>query len=147
MICSYCKTDSINTVTCDFCFADLTAVRPKINELLDLSNHYSQPELQTMHTIDLLHVLKRIRADRGDMYKTMQLIRKAPQEAQKAVEGYSELKEDGIRMYQEITARKNVVEQILVDRMGYFPERIDDKLLNALKDKIRGTKSTHQDND
>lgn len=137
MICSYCKTETTNTITCDFCLADLATARPKINELLDLSNHYSQPELQKMHTMDLLYVLRRIRADRTDMYKTMQLIRKAPQEAQKAVEGYSELKDDGIRMYQEITARKNVIEEILIDRMGYFPKRIDDKLLNALKEKIQ----------
>lgn len=137
MICSYCKTETTNTVTCHFCLADLAIARPKINKLLDLSNHYSQPELQRMHTIDLLYVLRRLRADRTDMYKTMQLIRKAPQEAQKAVEGYSELKDDGIRMYQEITARKNVIEEILIDRMGYFPKRIDDKLLNALKDKIQ----------
>lgn len=139
MICSYCKTESVNTVTCDFCFADLAAARPKINELIDLSHHYSQPELQKMHTVDLLLILRRLRADRTNMYKTMQIIRKAPQEAQNGIDGYSELKADGINIYQEITARKNVVEQILIDRMGYFPKRIDDKLLNALNDRIRQT--------
>lgn len=137
MICSYCKTESVNSVTCDFCHSDLAAARPKMNQLLDVSNHYSQPELQKMHTVDLLLILRRLRADRTDMYKTMQIIRKAPQEAQESVEGYSELKMDGINMYQEITARKNVIEQILIDRMGYFPKRIDDKLLNALNERIR----------
>lgn len=136
MICSYCKTETTSNVTCDFCLADLTAARPEISHTFDVSHPYTQPELLKMHTYDLLVILKRLRADRTDMYKTMQIIRKAPQEAQKAVEGYSELREDGIKMYQEITARKNVIEQILVDRMGYFPQRIDDKLLGALLTKI-----------
>jgi len=140
MICSYCKTESVNTVTCDFCLADLAAARPKINELLDLSHHYSQPELQKMHTLDLLLILKRLRDDRTNMYKTMQIIRKAPQEAQSSVDGYSELKSDGINMYREITARQRTVEQLLVDRMGYFPKKVTDKLLNALNDKIRQNK-------
>lgn len=137
MICSYCKTDSVNTETCDFCQADLTAARPEISHTFDVAHPYTQPELLKMHTLDLLYILRRVRADRTDMYKMMQVIRKAPQDAQEGVQGYSELKADGIRMYQEITARKNVIEQILIDRMGYYPQRIDDKLLNALIDKIR----------
>lgn len=141
MICSYCKTESVNTVTCDFCHADLAAARPQISHSFDVTNPYTQPELQKMHTVDLLLILRRLRADRSDMYKTMQIIRKAPQEAQESVEGYSELKADGINMYQEITARKNVIEQILIDRMGYFPKRIDDKLLNALNERIRQTEN------
>lgn len=137
MICSYCKIESANPDICDFCQADLTATRPTINNLLDVSEVFSQPELQKMHTHDLLLILRRLRTDRTDMYKTMQIIRKAPQGAQESVEGYSELKADGINMYREITARQNVVEQVLIDRMGYYPKRIDQKLLNALDDKIR----------
>ena len=70
------------------------------------------------------------------MYKTMQVVRKAPQEAKKSVNNYEELNESGQELYREVTARKNIVEQILIDRMGYYPKRIDDKLLNALKTKI-----------
>ena len=137
MICSYCKTETTSNETCDFCLADLTAARPEISHTFDVTHPYTQPELLQLHTLDLLYVLRHLRADRTNMYKTMQIIRKAPQDAQESVEGYSELKNDGIRMYQEVTARKNVIEEILIDRMGYFPKRIDDKLLNALTAKIR----------
>lgn len=141
MICSYCKTETVNTETCDFCKADLEKPRPDINQTIDVTHPYTQPELLKMHTIDLLYILRRIRADRADMYKTMQIIRKAPQEAQNGLDGYSELREEGIKLYRDATARKNVIEQILIDRMGYFPQRIDDKLLNALTLKINNMKN------
>lgn len=81
--------------------------------------------------------LSHIRAERTFMYKTMQNVRKAPDEAKKSTENYDSIKDDGINMYRELTARKNVIEQILIDRMGYYPKRIDNKLLGALKAKIQ----------
>lgn len=142
MICSYCKTQTQNHETCDFCKADLTAERPKIDPMLDDSKaNYSQPQLSKLHTYDLLLILRHLRAERTSMYKTMQVVRKAPQEAKKGVNNYEELSESGQELYREVTARKNVVEQILIDRMGYFPKRIDDKLLGALEQKIKGVTS------
>ena len=141
MICSYCKTETQNHETCDFCKADLTAPRPKIDPMLDDSKaNYSQPELAKLHTYDLLLILRHIRAERSDMYRVMQVVRKAPEEAKK--DNYDELNESGQKFYRELTAQKNVIEQILVDRMGYFPKRIDDKLLNALYRKIEGNVNT-----
>ena len=135
--CTYCKTETQNHETCDFCKADLTAPRPQIDPYLDDSKaNYSQPELAKLHTYDLLLILRHLRAERTSMYKTMQVVRKAPQEAKKGVNNYEELNESGQELYREVTARKNVVEQILIDRMGYYPKRIDDKLLHALKTKI-----------
>lgn len=137
MICSYCKTETPNHETCDFCKADLTTSRPKKDPMLDDSKaNYNQPQLAKLHTYDLLLVLKHLRAERTSMYKTMQSVRKAPQEAKKDIQNYDEMNEYGQEFYREVTARKNVVEQILVDRMGYYPKRVDDKLLYALQQKI-----------
>lgn len=141
MICSYCKTKTQNHETCDFCKADLTAERPKIDPMLDDSKaNYSQPQLEKLHTYDLLLILKHLRAERTSMYKTMQSVRKAPEEAKN--DNYDELNEYGQELYREITARQNVVQELLVDRMGYYPKRIDDKLLNALYEKIERNVST-----
>lgn len=142
MICSYCKTETQNHETCDFCQADLSKKRPKINELLipDISMNWEQPRLETLHTYDLLLVLRHIRAERTTYYRIMQAVRKAPQEAKN--DNYEENNEYGQQLYRELTARKNIIEQILVDRMGYFPKRIDDKLLNALYRKIEGNVNT-----
>lgn len=133
MICSYCKTETLSTEICDFCKADLTQPRPKINNFLDeLDTLRTQPELARMHTYDLLRILAHLRAFRTIWYKNMQLVRKAPREAKIDPETI----DYAVDEYKRVTAQKNVIEQILIDRMGYFPKRIDDKLLLALKSKI-----------
>lgn len=133
MICSYCKMETVNTKTCDFCKADLTLARPKINPFLDeLEALRTQPELAKMHTYDLMRILSHLRAKRTEWYKYMQLVRKNAETAQID----SETIEYAIGEYKNLTARKNTIEQILIDRMGYFPQRVDDKLLGALKYKI-----------
>ncbi|MCM3126115.1 MULTISPECIES: hypothetical protein [unclassified Mesobacillus] len=38
--------------------------------------------------------------------------------------------------YRRYTARMRVIEGILIDRMGYKPKRVDDKLLVSLQGKI-----------
>jgi len=94
-----------------------------------------QPILTTYHTYDLLIMLQYIRSERTDHYKQMQTVRKAP-------EGIS-IPTDTIsfaeRQYRENTARMKVLEGILIDRLGYKPKRIDNKLLSALKAKIEGS--------
>lgn len=139
MLCTYCKTESKNNKICDFCKADLTIKRPKINQFLmpEVVMDWSQPQLKTLHTYDLLLVLKHIRAERTNYYNIMQIIRKAPEEAKN--DEYEENNEYSQELYRELTARKNIIEQILIDRTGYYPKRIDDKLLNALVIKIQKT--------
>ncbi len=139
MICSYCKTETQNTETCDFCRADLDLKRPKINPNLDDSaTDYTQPQLRELHTFDLMRLLSHIRAERSTTYKNMQTVRKAPETSKKG--NYEEINEYGQELYRELTAKKNVIEQILVDRMGYYPQRVDSKLLGTLKYKIERCK-------
>lgn len=136
MICTYCKTKlNQNNKICSFCKADLNKPRPQKKEILSKEEAYqTQPRLEKYHTYDLLLFLSDIRADRTDMYKTMQLVRKAPQEVKN--KDYEEINQEGQKMYRELTAQKNIIEQILIDRMGYYPKRIDNKLLSALEKKI-----------
>lgn len=136
MICSYCKTENPDSnKICNFCEADLILERPEINPMLDdrVAN-FTKPELEKLHTYDLLIVLRHLRAERTSYYKTMQVVRKAPDEAKN--DNYEELNVYGQVLYRELTARQNVVQELLVDRMGYYPLRVDDKLLHALKQRI-----------
>lgn len=136
MACTYCNLETINTQKCDFCKADLSISRPTINGQLDFVHaDLSQPALKELHTYDLLLILNQLRTERTSTYKTMQLVRKAPDEVKN--ENYDDMKEQGIEQYREITARKNIIEQILVDRMGYYPLRVDRKLLEALQARIQ----------
>jgi|SRR5690625_6014 len=136
MICHYCLTKQENKKTCFFCAANLNQIRPQKKQVLSQEEAYqTQPELAKYHTYDLLLLLTHLRAERTNMYKTMQLVRKAPESLKK--DDYEEVNQDGQSLYRELTARKNVIEQILTDRMGYYPKRIDNKLLDALNRKIQ----------
>lgn len=138
MICTYCKTEQEQTKVCSFCSADQTKYRPQRKQYLsENESKQSQPTLSKYHSYDLLLFLKHIRAERTEMYHTMQLVRKAPEEAKNNTENYESIKEDGINMYRELTAQKNVIEQIFIDRFGYYPKRIDDGLLKEFEAKIK----------
>src|SRR5699024_4957996 len=101
--CPYCQTDQEQKKFCSFCRADLTQNRPKMKQNLSQEESYqSQPVLANYHTYDLMLFLSHIRAERTSMYKTMQNVRRAPEEAKTSVENYDELTQDGINMYREL---------------------------------------------
>ena len=134
MLCSYCQTEQEQKKICLFCGADLNKTRPQIKQKLSEDEAYQdQPILETYHTYDLLLFLQFLRKQRTDNYKLMQTVRKAPEAAQ--------IPEDTInfaqQQYREDTARAKIIEGILIDRLGYKPKRIDNKLLQALEQKIQ----------
>src|SRR5699024_11421977 len=93
-------------------------------------------ELSKYNIYDLMLLLRYLREQRSTTYKTMQIVRKAPNEVKTIRNDYDELNEYGQEFYREATARKNIIDQILIDRMGYYPKRVDNKLLDALESKI-----------
>src|SRR5699024_7251484 len=110
--------------------------RPKKKQTLSQEEAYqTQPELSKYHTYDLLLLLSYLREQRSTAYKTMQSVRKAPNEVKTSRNDYDELNEYGQEFYREATARKNI-EQILINGMEYYPKLVDKKLLDALKSKI-----------
>lgn len=134
MICPYCQTDQEEKNICSFCEADLQQDRPQIKQMLNQEEAYqSQPILATYHTYDLLILLQHLRSERTYHYKQMQTVRKAPEGISVPTDTIS-FAEQQYRVY---TARMKVIEGVLVDRLGYKPKRIDNKLLNALKAKIK----------
>src|SRR5699024_8601257 len=88
------------------------------------------------HTYELLLLLSYLRKQRSTAYKTMQSVRKAPHEVKTSRNDYEELNEYGQEFYREATARKNILEQIVLDRIGYYPKRVNNQLLDALESKI-----------
>lgn len=133
MKCSYCQTEQEQKKICSFCQANLDQKRPKIKQIVSQEEAYqSQPALALYHTYDLLIMLQFLRKQRTDNYKLMQGVRKAPKEAN--------IREDTIsfaqEQYRDDTAYMRVIEGILIDRLGYKPKRIDNKLLQALESKI-----------
>ena len=139
MICSYCKTETNDQQACSRCKADLTKKRPVINNYLsEEESELTQPELSQFHTYDLLLILRHIRTKRTEWYKLMQTTRRSPNEARNV--DYEDLKEFSVQEYRNFTYQKNIIEEILIDRMGYYPQRVDDKLLTALLSRIEKSK-------
>src|SRR5699024_952621 len=116
---------------------DLTQERPKKKQTLSQEEAYqTQPELAKYHTYYLLLLLSYLREQRSTAYNTMQSVRKAPSAVTTSRNDHDEQKEYEQKSYREATARKNIIEQIIIDRMGYYPKRVDNKLLDALESKI-----------
>src|SRR5699024_10594199 len=137
MQCTYCKVKQENKKICSFCEADLTQERTKKKQTLSQEEAYqTQPKLSKYNTLYILLLLIYSIEQRSNEYKTMQSNRKAPNEVKTKSNDYDELNEYGQEFYREATARKNIMEQILIDRMGYYPKRVDNKLLDALESKI-----------
>lgn len=143
MICPYCEVDSNQTEDCSFCGADLTKNRPKRRgELSELDANLPQPVLTTYHTLDLLVLLRFLRQERSKSYKRSHTLRKTVESLEIDL-GTDALKE-AHKDYESLTRRQRVIENILIDRLGYLPRQITDKLIiqyQAKVDTFTNTKS------
>lgn len=134
MICSYCQSENDQFASdCEFCKAPLKAVRPSMDTYVveeDFEKPF--PILVTFHTYHLLLLLRKAREERTRMYHLMRGVQRGSQH----VEVDSDTLAFAEQEYRYYTARMRVIEGILIDRMGYKPKRVDDKLLASLQAKI-----------
>lgn len=133
MICSYCGSENKHTGNCGFCNAPLKKQRPKLREFVYL-NQCELPfeQLINFHTYDLLVLLRLVREERSKSYNLMRSVQKAPEEVVVDSDTLAFAESE----YRRYTARMKVIEGILIDRMGYKPKRVDDKLLESLRKKV-----------
>jgi hypothetical protein len=134
MKCSYCDSENKSMdQACSVCGAPLHKKRPQLKEYVSLQDSVlSFQDLESFHTYDLLVLLRLVREERSKSYNLMRSVQKAPEEA-KIDKSVIEFGESEYRLY---TARMKLIEGLLVDRMGYKPKRVDDKLLAALKHRM-----------
>jgi len=134
MICSYCAEENRDLETeCHFCQAPLNIKRPRLKELIFIEQvDLPFKDLILFHTYDILVLLRLVREERSKSYNLMRTLQKAPEgfEMDQEVLSYAESE------YRRYTARMRVLEEILVDRMGYKPKRVDNRLLENLRLKI-----------
>ncbi|WP_226530885.1 hypothetical protein [Metabacillus niabensis] len=134
MICSYCGSKNhMDSENCEFCVAPLKKQRPKMREFIYLEQcELPFGELSLFHTYDLLILLRLVREERTKSYNLMRSVQKGS----KLVEIDSDTLAFAESEYRRYTARMRVIEGILIDRMGYKPKRVDDKLLESLRKKV-----------
>lgn len=157
MFCPYCGTEAkvnhtgvLEEANCNFCggiLVDEDTGYPKLctikgerfefhkikyNVFID---HVEQTVsiLKTYHTFDLYLLLKEVRSMRSDTYYALQLFNKASQVENE----YQEVAKNQGKDYEYWTRRKFVIENILIERQGYFPEKITDKVLGFMLDQIK----------
>ncbi|MGZ0880258.1 hypothetical protein ACWZQY_030420 [Priestia megaterium] len=135
MKCSYCDSENKSMdQACSVCGAPLHKKRPQLKEYVSLQDSALPfQELENFHTYDLLILLRLVREERSKSYNLMRSVQKAPEGAgiDKSV---IEFGESEYRLY---TVRMKLIEGLLVDRMGYKPKRVDDKLLAALQHRMK----------
>lgn len=120
--------------TCVFCGAPLHQKHPERSEMVYIEMcHLPFNKLAALHTYDLLVLLRLVRKERSqnyDLMRSAQKLSNSPSIDQEML-NYTE------EQYKLYTKRMKVIEGILIDRMGYKPERIDDNLLAKLDSKVK----------
>jgi hypothetical protein len=92
----------------------------------------SVKELVNYHTYDLLVCLRLAREERTKAYDLLKTFNKAIDQG--GAEFVESAAEQG-KIYEYWTKRCWVLENILMDRMGYFPERITDDMLLKMQER------------
>lgn len=142
MKCSYCKTEiSSSEIQCPICKTDileLVADMPQIKNIEISDLFKSLNDKKNFHTYNLLQLLRIARKERSDAYNLVKTIRKASEGSETILldNSIAEGKKRVERNYEEMTAYVKQIETILTQRLGYYPKRIDDKLLQRYLDKI-----------
>ena len=134
MNCKYCSSPNEKFAeNCDFCDAPLKRQRPQLKDFIYLDQiELPFGQLSLFHTYDLLILLRLVREERTKCYHLMRSVQKGSE----LIEIDSDTLAFGESEYRRYTARMKVIEGILIDRMGYKPKRVDDKLLESLRVKI-----------
>lgn len=134
MICRYCKTENAeNQTRCTFCEADLLSARPVIREVDITDVLKTSQEKRQYHTFNLLEMLQIARKERSDAYNILRIVLKSENE----VEVDKDLKNSVEEQYRLFTAHVNMIQELLIDRLGYYPKRIDEKLLERYLSKCQ----------
>lgn len=157
MFCPYCGIEAkvnhagvLEEANCNFCggslvdedtgYPKLCAIKGDRFEFHKMKpnvfiEHVEQPVsvLKTYHTFDLYLLLKEVRSMRSDTYYGMRVLNNASE----VEDEFKDLAKDQGKNYEYWTRRKFVIENILLERQGYFPERITDKVLEFMADQIK----------
>lgn len=158
--CKYCGTKlsfvgayKTNTYFhCDFCEMNFTEDQVCENKKRKVSvpeyyndNYYkSTPELLKCNTIELFHVLRDCRKDWYAIYKLLKDLKrlnnnpdKKTKKTKESVETYNSLFKD----YEDLTKRKFVIENIILEKAGYLPEKLTEEFLHDLVEQGRNSSS------
>jgi hypothetical protein len=102
----------------------LPASQPSLSDL-----DKSTPELMCFSTVELLFLLKFARKDRGNIYKQRFIIIQAMKEGEGS---FTEAEQYTFREYEKATRKCFVLENLLWERIGYYPAKLTDSYIQNL---------------
>jgi|SRR5699024_2971814 len=140
--CAYCGT-KVNDKYCSFCDMLLTdRYILEDGQRLDTSiSHYpemqgifkSTAELIQLETLELLCLLRHAREYRSRAYE----LRILTHQATAAGGDMEEIQASSYNDYEDATRKVWVIENIIADRIGYYPQKITEKFLAMYVDRIQ----------
>ncbi len=98
--------------------------------------HQSVEELKQYHTYDLYVLLKEVREARSQTYYGLQLLNKAS----KTESTLQATADETGGEYEYYTRKAWAIENILLERQGFFPEKITARVLEYMGEQIRKSK-------
>lgn len=137
--CPYCST-VLKYSVCDFCGyqgeGNENGERSKKHKIVNFFTLEKaiQPlkELEKCHTHDLLYGLKLIRAERSSSFDILKSVNNLAKHLAGDPE-FKKTKAEAGEFYEFWTKKAWIIENILTDRLGYFPERVEDEMLDRIQ--------------
>jgi hypothetical protein len=145
--CAYCGS-SIEIMDRNYCYCSFCVMKLKYEDvqengkrknflpdsqpsLSDLNK--STPELMELTTVELLCLLKFARKERTDIYKRRYTFIRAMKEG---AEEFSEAEQYTFSEYEKMTRKCFVLENIIRERIGYYPSKLTDSYIQNLAAKM-----------
>lgn len=146
LTCGFCASE-IKNQYCAFCEMNLKEKHiMKDGERFDQTKrfwgypdaaeiHRSTPELMQLETIELLCLLREARSFRAECYK-LRLLRHQAEEQTGITESVQSIDEHSFNEYERATRKVWVIENIIKDRLGYFPQKVTKNFLNMYLERM-----------
>ena len=96
----------------------------------------STKELMKKETIDLFCLLREARRLRAEVFKLRKIKHDAERDLGKSNNDLKQLDEATYEEYEHATRKVWVIENIIKDRLGYYPKRISKSFINGFVDRI-----------
>ena len=155
--CSYCASELTlqenDHTFCGFCNIELGAtsefgmysidgVRIEKTQRLEFvtseTARLSIHELNDLHPLDLILCLREARSERGQIYNLMRMFNKADETVtsnNEELKQYQDMADETGGEYEFWTRKCWMIENLLTQRIGYFPDKVNEMAVAALESK------------
>lgn len=100
--------------------------------------HKSTSELMKEDTIRLLCLLREARSARAEVYQ-LRILRHQAEKESGMTDDVKDIEEQTFNEYEKSTRKVWVIENIIKERLGYFPQRVTNNFLNMYLDRMKAS--------